>query len=154
MASRPRPQRQIRAGHWNQHYNLQRMGIQMQISCLLISFVTSVHGVIHFPKHCCQSGASRLSAGPAPSCSRIKNPKRSLDFYTRVLGFRLLERLDFPDAKFSLYFLGYQHADAIPNDKAERVSPPPPPPPNTHPHTHTHVHILSHPAHLKHPPSH
>lgn len=69
-------------------------------------------------------------------CSRIKDPKRSLEFYTRVLGFRLLERLDFPDAKFSLYFLGFQPADAIPEDKAERVAPTP------LPHTHAHCFVL------------
>jgi len=67
---------------------------------------------------------------------RIKDPKRSLEFYTRVLGFRLLERLDFPDAKFSLYFLGFQPADAIPEDKAERVAPTP------LPHTHAHCFVL------------
>ena len=38
---------------------------------------------------------------------RIKDPARSLDFYTRVLGMRLLRRLDFEAMGFSLYFLGY-----------------------------------------------
>jgi len=56
---------------------------------------------------------------------RIKEPKRSLDFYTRVLGFTLLEKLDFPEAKFSLYFLGQYSQDAIPEDTADRVSVPP-----------------------------
>jgi lactoylglutathione lyase len=36
---------------------------------------------------------------------RIAEPKRSLDFYTRVMGMTLLKRLDFEDMKFSLYFL-------------------------------------------------
>lgn len=36
---------------------------------------------------------------------RIKSPKRSLDFYTGVLGMTLVKRLDFPSMKFSLYFL-------------------------------------------------
>lgn len=36
---------------------------------------------------------------------RIADPKRSLDFYTRVMGMTLLKRLDFEDMKFSLYFL-------------------------------------------------
>ena len=36
---------------------------------------------------------------------RITDPARSLDFYERVLGFRLVTRLDFAPAKFSLYFL-------------------------------------------------
>ncbi|GAC34638.1 lactoylglutathione lyase [Paraglaciecola polaris] len=36
---------------------------------------------------------------------RIADPKRTLDFYTRVLGMTLLKRLDFAEMKFSLYFL-------------------------------------------------
>lgn len=36
---------------------------------------------------------------------RIKDPKRALDFYEQVLGFRLVTRLDFEEARFSLYFL-------------------------------------------------
>lgn len=38
---------------------------------------------------------------------RIKDPKASLDFYTRILGMKLVRNLDFPDWKFSLYFLAY-----------------------------------------------
>jgi lactoylglutathione lyase len=38
---------------------------------------------------------------------RVKEPKRSLDFYTRVIGFRLLRKLDFPEMGFSLYFLAH-----------------------------------------------
>ena len=36
---------------------------------------------------------------------RVKDIARSLDFYTRVLGFTLVRRRDFDEAKFSLYFL-------------------------------------------------
>ena len=36
---------------------------------------------------------------------RIKEPKKSLEFYTNILGMTLLENLDFPDFNFSLYFL-------------------------------------------------
>jgi lactoylglutathione lyase len=32
---------------------------------------------------------------------RVKEPGRSLDFYTRVLGMTLLAKLDFPDMKFT-----------------------------------------------------
>ena len=39
---------------------------------------------------------------------RIKDPKRSLDFYSKVMGMRMVKKLDFPSMKFSLYFLGYQ----------------------------------------------
>ena len=37
---------------------------------------------------------------------------------------RLLCKLDFADAKFSLYFLGYYPAEAVPDDPQERVSHP------------------------------
>ncbi|KAH9608276.1 hypothetical protein KSS87_000328 [Heliosperma pusillum] len=47
---------------------------------------------------------------------RIKDPKLSLDFYSRVLGMSLLKRLDFPEMKFSLYFLGYEDLESAPSD--------------------------------------
>lgn len=52
---------------------------------------------------------------------RIKDPKVTLDFYTRVLGMRLLTKFDFPEAKFSLYFVGYEDANEIPEDPTERA---------------------------------
>ncbi|XP_071962265.1 lactoylglutathione lyase-like [Antedon mediterranea] len=52
---------------------------------------------------------------------RIKDPKVSLDFYTRVLGMRLLHTLDYPSMTFSLYFMGYCKAEDIPVDIAERT---------------------------------
>ncbi|MCL7715234.1 lactoylglutathione lyase [Stenotrophomonas mori] len=52
---------------------------------------------------------------------RVKDIAASLDFYTRVLGFRLVETRDFPDAAFSLYFLAHvSAATQIPEDPAER----------------------------------
>lgn len=39
---------------------------------------------------------------------RIKDPKISLDFYSRILGMSLVRKLDFPEWKFSLYFLAFQ----------------------------------------------
>ena len=40
---------------------------------------------------------------------RIKNPKISLDFYTRIIGMSLYRKLDFPDMKFTLYFLAMKN---------------------------------------------
>ena len=51
---------------------------------------------------------------------RIKDPKASLDFYTRILGMRLLRRGDMPGMKFTVYFLGFENAADIPKDDAER----------------------------------
>ena len=39
------------------------------------------------------------------SMLRVKDPQIALDFYTRVMGMRVLRKLDFPEMKFSLYFL-------------------------------------------------
>ncbi len=39
------------------------------------------------------------------SMLRVRDPKVSLDFYTRVLGFTLARRVDFPKGEFTLYFL-------------------------------------------------
>jgi lactoylglutathione lyase len=39
---------------------------------------------------------------------RVGNLDQSLDFYTEVLGMRLLRRKDYPDGKFTLAFVGYQ----------------------------------------------
>lgn len=52
---------------------------------------------------------------------RVKDPKVSLDFYSRVLGMKLLKRLDFPEMKFSLYFLGYENLESAPTDPVQRT---------------------------------
>ena len=52
---------------------------------------------------------------------RVKDPRASLDFYTRVLGFSLVRKVDFEAAKFSLYFLVLDDASGIPEgDEARR----------------------------------
>jgi len=38
---------------------------------------------------------------------RTGDLQRSIDFYTEVLGMRLLRQKDYPDGKFTLAFLGY-----------------------------------------------
>lgn len=72
------------------------------------------------------------AAPPAPqtrgfvlnhSMLRVKDPAVSLDFYTRVLGMRALRKLDFPEMKFSLYFLAPPGtADEAPEDVGERTA--------------------------------
>ncbi|KAF5200783.1 Lactoylglutathione lyase [Thalictrum thalictroides] len=52
---------------------------------------------------------------------RIKDPKVSLEFYSAVLGMSLLKRLDFPENKFSLYFMGYEDLEAAPTSPTERT---------------------------------
>ena len=52
---------------------------------------------------------------------RVKDATASLDFYTRVLGYRLLDKRDFAEAAFSLYFLALLPAETVvPEDDAER----------------------------------
>jgi lactoylglutathione lyase len=38
---------------------------------------------------------------------RTGDLQRSIDFYTKVLGMRLLRQKDYPDGEFTLAFLGY-----------------------------------------------
>jgi lactoylglutathione lyase len=53
---------------------------------------------------------------------RVKDPERSLDFYTRVLGMRLLRKVDFAEAKFSLLFLAMPRGSEVPDDASARMS--------------------------------
>ncbi|MFV8570223.1 lactoylglutathione lyase [Marinobacter sp. SBS5] len=56
---------------------------------------------------------------------RIKDPERSLDFYSRVMGMRLVRKLDFPEMKFTLYFLAYlddTEAAQVPADDGHRTT--------------------------------
>ena len=58
------------------------------------------------------------------SMLRVKSPQVALDFYTRVLGMRLLRKLDFPEMSFSLYFLhrALPGDTAPPQDAGERMA--------------------------------
>jgi len=38
---------------------------------------------------------------------RVRDLERSIDFYTRLLGMKLLRKSDFPGGKFTLAFVGY-----------------------------------------------
>jgi lactoylglutathione lyase len=57
------------------------------------------------------------------SMLRVKDPRASLAFYTHVLGMRVLRKVDFPEMKFSLYFLARVEAEAaqVPQDTGERT---------------------------------
>ena len=50
---------------------------------------------------------------------RIKDPKPSLAFYQNVLGMKLLGKYDFPEMKFTLYFLGYEPTQPEGDDKTK-----------------------------------
>ncbi|GMJ08884.1 Glyoxalase12, Glyoxalase I;3 [Hibiscus trionum] len=55
------------------------------------------------------------------TCFRIKDPKISLDFYSRILGMSLLKRIDVPELKFTLYFMGYEDVSTAPSDRIDRT---------------------------------
>ncbi len=42
---------------------------------------------------------------------RVGDLKRSIDFYTNVLGMQLLRQKDYPDGRFTLAFVGYGPED-------------------------------------------
>lgn len=42
---------------------------------------------------------------------RVRDLDRSLDFYTRLLGMTLLRRMEFPEGRFTLAFVGYGPED-------------------------------------------
>ena len=46
---------------------------------------------------------------------RVKDLDKSLDFYTRLLGMRLMRKKDFPTGEFTLAFVGYgdESSDAV-----------------------------------------
>ena len=83
-----------------------------------MSFTTENH-----PGVCAQPSAASQGFVLNHSMLRVKDPAVSLDFYTRVFGMRVLRKLDFPEMKFSLYFLHRASADqAPPEDLGERTA--------------------------------
>ncbi|XP_058463538.1 lactoylglutathione lyase isoform X2 [Malaya genurostris] len=52
---------------------------------------------------------------------RIKDPRASIPFYNEVLGMSLLCKMDFPEAQFSLYFMGYEDIANQPSDRKECI---------------------------------
>ncbi|KAK7907591.1 hypothetical protein WMY93_016203 [Mugilogobius chulae] len=53
---------------------------------------------------------------------RVKDPARSLEFYTGILGMTLLQKIDFPTMRFTLYFVGYEDKANIPEQLQERTA--------------------------------
>ena len=83
-----------------------------------MSFTTENH-----PGVCAQPGTASEGFVLNHSMLRIKDPAVSLDYYTRVFGMRVLRKLDFPEMKFSLYFLHRASADQTPpEDVGERTA--------------------------------
>lgn len=73
------------------------------------------------------AGPGRGLAGKSPMFAqtmlRVTDPAASVAFFQR-LGMRFLTQLDFPDFKFSLYFLGFTDAEVPPEDapRAEKAA--------------------------------
>ncbi len=44
---------------------------------------------------------------------RVGDLDRSIDFYTQILGMKLLRRKDYPEGKFTLAFVGYDTEDKV-----------------------------------------
>ena len=83
-----------------------------------MSFSTETH-----PGVCAQPSAASNGFVLNHCMLRVKDPAVALDFYTRIFGMRVLRKLDFPEMKFSLYFL--HRADAgnpVPDDVGERTA--------------------------------
>ncbi|KAF9596394.1 hypothetical protein IFM89_010658 [Coptis chinensis] len=100
------------------------------------NFLSHKTNVSHLRSYCCSMAKESVSNNPGlvakpdeatkgylmqQTMFRIRDPKVSLDFYSRVLGMSLLKRLDFPEMKFSLYFLGYENTEAAPVSPSERT---------------------------------
>ena len=77
----------------------------------------------HHPGVCAQPDAATQGFVLNHTMLRVKDPAVALDFYTRVMGLRLLRKLDFPEMSFSLYFLAQLPAESdVPDDVGERTA--------------------------------
>ena len=77
----------------------------------------------HHPGVCAEPDAATQGFVFNHAMLRVKDPAVALDFYTRVMGLRVLRKLDFPEMSFSLYFLAHLAPDnAVPTDAGERTA--------------------------------
>jgi lactoylglutathione lyase len=76
-----------------------------------------------YPGVCAQPDPASQGYTFNHSMLRVKDPAVALDFYTRLFGMRVLRKLDFPELKFSLYFLHRPtEGEAVPEDVGERTA--------------------------------
>ena len=47
---------------------------------------------------------------------RVRNMDASIEFYTQIMGMNQVARMDFPEGKFTLAFVGYEQAAENPID--------------------------------------
>ncbi len=80
----------------------------------------SLHDLNTFPGVTATPDASTAQFVFNHTMLRVKDATASLDFYTRVLGFSLVEKRHFAEAEFSLYFLALVDKAQIPQDDAAR----------------------------------
>ncbi|CCD27363.1 lactoylglutathione lyase GLO1 NDAI_0K01720 [Naumovozyma dairenensis CBS 421] len=53
------------------------------------------------------------------TCFRVKDPQKSVSFYENNFGMKLMGKKDFPDMKFSLYFLSFPKSQWNKNSQGE-----------------------------------
>ena len=83
-----------------------------------MAFATEVHPGVHE-----QTPEASRGFVFNHSMLRVKDPKIALEFYTRIMGMRVLRKLDFPELKFSLYFLSRaMDGETVPEDVGERTA--------------------------------
>jgi len=57
------------------------------------------------------TGSDQIDGRMLHTMIRVFNLEKSVDFYTRLLGMKLLRKRDVPDGKYSLAFVGYGDED-------------------------------------------
>lgn len=87
-----------------------------------MTFTTENH-----PGVCAERPAATAGFAFNHTMLRVKDPAVALDFYTRVMGLRVLRKLDFPEMGFSLYFLAHlpdplTNHNTVPADAGERTA--------------------------------